>query len=207
MRRLLIALMVFVAGCAPQAAPAGPSEFERWLSADAWRAPAFARFEAMLEREGVADVVPPRELWLTDRLAPQCVVEPFTMPPEEMWTHIVPTLRFVRDHVEPAIGEVTVASAYRDQAFNECVRGASRSMHRGFHALDLVPRDLAVTREQLIAALCPLHAREGARFDIGMGIYSARRFHIDATRYRRWGADFHAASSPCGSTNSLDGAT
>lgn len=198
MRRWLIALLLLVAACAPQAVPAGPSEFEQWLSADASRAPAFARFEAMLNREGVADVVLARELWLTDRLAPECVMEPFTMPPEEMWPHIVATLRFVRDHVEPVIGEVTVASGYRDPSFNECVRGASRSTHRGFHALDLVPRDPLVTRDRLIAALCPLHAREGARFDIGMGIYSARRFHIDATRYRRWGADFRAASSPCG---------
>jgi hypothetical protein len=204
MRRWLIALMLLVAACAPQAVSVGPSEFEQWLSADASRAPAFVRFEAMLAREGVAEVVPTRELWLTDRLAPECVVEPFTMPPEEMWPHIVPTLRFVRDHVEPAIGEVTVASSYRDPTFNECVRGASQSTHRDFHALDLVPRDPAVTRERLIAALCPLHAREGARFYIGMGIYSARRFHIDATRYRRWGADFRAASSPCGAAGEPD---
>ncbi|WP_135210633.1 D-Ala-D-Ala carboxypeptidase family metallohydrolase [Vitreimonas flagellata] len=204
MRRWLIALMLFVGACTSEITPAGQSEFERWLSAHASRAPAFARFEAMLEREGVADVVPARELWLTDRLAPQCVVEPFTMPPEETWPHIVPTLRFVRDHVEPMIGQVTVASGYRDQAFNDCVRGASRSTHRAFHALDLVPRNPSVTRERLIAVLCPLHARQGARFDIGMGIYQARRFHIDATRYRRWGADFRAASSPCGSTDDPD---
>jgi len=37
-----------------------------------------------------------------------------------------------------------------------------------FHALDLVPADATVTRERLIAALCPLHAREGAR--LGMGL-------------------------------------
>lgn len=204
MRRWLIALMLLVAACAPQVVPTGPSEFEQWLSGDASRAAAFVRFEAMLAREGVAEVVPTRELWLTDRLAPECVVEPFTMPPEEMWPHIVPTLRFVRDHVEPAIGEVTVASGYRDPSFNECVRGASRSTHRGFHALDLVARDPLVTRERLIAALCPLHAREGARFGIGMGIYSARRFHIDTTRYRRWGADFRVASSPCDSPEDTD---
>ena len=70
MRRWLIALMLLVAACAPQVVPTGPSEFEQWLSGDASRAAAFVRFEAMLAREGVAEVVPTRELWLTDRLAP-----------------------------------------------------------------------------------------------------------------------------------------
>lgn len=197
MRSLALACLLIQASCVPQSVPAGPREFARWLAADAARAPAFARFEAMLMREGVADVVPTRELWLTDRLARECVVEPFVMPPEESWAHIVPALRYVRDYVEPAIGEVTVASGYRDPEFNACVGGAAQSVHRGFHALDLLPVDRAMTRERLIGILCPIHAREGARLDIGMGIYRARRFHIDATRYRGWGEDFHRATFPC----------
>jgi uncharacterized protein YcbK (DUF882 family) len=92
---------------------------------------------------------------------------------------------------------VAVASGYRDPAFNECVGGATQSAHRGFHALDLVPTDAAVTRERFIEILCPIHAREGPRLDIGMGIYRARRFHIDATGYRGWGEDFRRATFPC----------
>lgn len=198
---------LLLASCTWQSPPTDQRAFENWLAADPSRLPALARFEVMLEREGVANVLPARELWLTDRLAPECVVEPFVVPPENYWPHIVPTLRFLRDYVKPAIGDVSVASGYRDPAFNACVRGARRSAHRGFHALDLVPRDPLVTRARLVETLCPLHAREGARFDIGLGIYDARRFHIDATRYRRWGADFRAASSPCASTNRHDGAT
>lgn len=193
---LVLALALFLSACT-QAVPSGPREFERWLAADASRAPAFARFEALLAREGVADVVEARELWLADRMRPECIVGPFVMPPEEMWPHIVPTLRYIRDHVVPAVGAVTVASGYRDPDFNACVNGASRSAHRGFHALDLFPRDPLVTREQLIERLCPVHAREGARLSIGMGIYRARRFHIDATGYRGWGEDFHRTTFPC----------
>lgn len=193
--RLLIVTALLLLTCPSQAATDGA--FERWLAADAARAPAFARFEALLAREGVADVLPTKELWLTDRIAPECVVEPFTMPPEALWPNVVPALRYIRDYVEPAIGEVEVASAYRDPAFNDCIQGAARSAHRGFHALDLTPRDPGVTRERLIEALCPIHSRDGSRLAIGMGIYSARRFHIDAVRYRGWGADHRSATFPC----------
>ena len=68
---------------------------------------------------------------------------------------------------------------------------------RRFEALDLVPTDRAVTRERLIAALCPIHERDGARLNMGLGIYAGRRFHVDARSYRGWGADYHAATFPC----------
>jgi hypothetical protein len=190
-------LVLTLASCAPQSGRISERDFQRWLAAEPARAAAFARFEEMLLREGVADVVPMRELWLTDRIAPECVVEPFTMPPEVMWPNIVPALRFIRDYVEPAVGEVTVASGYRDAGFNACVLGASRSRHLEYYALDLLPLDRAVSRERLIASLCPVHAREGAARRIGMGIYRARRFHIDAHGFRGWGEDFRAASFPC----------
>lgn len=192
-----IALALLIASCSLAPASEPQDEFEAWLVASPARAQEFQRFEAMLERDGVSGVVPNRELWLTDRLNPECVVEPYTMPPEEFWPRIVPALRYIRDYVKPAVGDVSVASAYRDEAFNACVRGATRSAHRGFYALDLVPRDAGMTRERLIEILCPIHAQDGARFSIGMGIYSARRFHIDAHGYRGWGEDFHAATFPC----------
>ncbi len=197
LRRIIVALGLLLAACTPATPPTSEAAFKRWLAASSDRAPAFARFEAMLRDEGVEGVVPNRELWLTDRLAPECVVEPFVMPPEEQWPNILPALRFIRDHVKPAIGEVTVASGYRDPEFNECVGGAPRSAHRGFHALDLLPVNRAVSRERLIEVLCPIHAREGRAKHIGMGIYRARRFHIDGLRYRGWGEDYHAATFPC----------
>lgn len=198
-RRLICAALAALAlnGCVPLAPPSGPRAFAAWLAADPERTAAYQRFEALLTREGVADVVPMRELWLTDRIRAECVDEPFTAPPEAMWPHIVPALRFIRDYVEPAVGAVTVASGYRDEAFNACVHGASQSAHRGFYALDLVPLDWRVSRAKLIERLCPIHAREGARFGIGLGIYRARRFHIDAHGYRGWGEDFRRATFPC----------
>lgn len=196
MRLALICLFILVASCAPPP-PSPEEEFNAWLAAAPERSGSFQRFEAMLRREGVSGVVPDRDLWLTDRKDPQCVIEPYTMPPEDVWTRIVPALQFVRDHVKPAIGDVAVASSFRDEALNECVHGARLSAHRNFYALDLVPVDAAVSRERLIETLCPIHAREGPRSRIGLGIYRARRFHVDARGYRGWGEDFHGATFPC----------
>jgi hypothetical protein len=171
--------------------------FDRWMAIDPVRSVSFERFETMLVSEGVANVIPSYELWLTDQINQECVVEPFTAPPEEVWPRIVPTLRFIRDQIEPAIGDVRVVSAYRDEAFNTCVRGAPRSAHREYYALDLVPVDRTFSRAILIQTLCPIHDDHGAAAQIGLGIYAGQRFHIDARGFRGWGADYHRATFPC----------
>jgi hypothetical protein len=100
-------------------------------------------------------------LWLTDQIRPECALEPFVLPPEAEWTNIVAALRYIRDYVVPAIGPVTVSSGYRDPAFNDCIQGAPRSAHRGFHALDLVPADPHVTREPARRAGAAIRYRHG----------------------------------------------
>lgn len=194
LRNVLFALAVVVAANVPAQSA---SIFGEWRSANPLRDQAFGRFEAMLAEEGVANVIPAHELWLVDQIRPQCASEPFVQPPEEEWRNIVPALRFIRDHVEPAIGDVRVMSGYRDEAFNTCIRGATRSAHRSYRALDLVPVDESITRADLIALLCPIHESAGAAANIGLGIYTARRFHIDARGYRGWGHDHRGATFPC----------
>lgn len=196
--RWVVLLAVLAEGCVATRSPvATEAEFRRWSSEEPARAESFARFEAMLRAAGVRGVVPPYDLWIADRSRPKCLVEAFVAPPDKDWPNIVPALRFIRDHVEPAIGDVRVVSAYRDPAFNACVGGAPASAHTEFHAVDLLPVDRAVTRDRLISTLCAIHQREGARAGIGLGIYGGRRFHIDARSYRGWGADYHSASFPC----------
>lgn len=191
---LLVLCAAMAASCAKVDSRAA---FERWLAADAVRAESFARFEAGLQQEGVAGVVPTYELWRVDQLTEGCTKAGFLAPPEEDWANIVATLRILRDEVVPAVGPLEVVSGYRDGDFNACVRGASRSAHMSFHALDVVPVDRAVSRERLMAALCPIHARKGARLRMGLGIYDGRRFHVDATGYRGWGVDFRRTTFPC----------
>lgn len=197
MRRILAALMGAMLMACAGPPPADADAFQDWMAAEPGRVEAFARFEAMLAEEGVAGVLPPHELWLVDQIRPECAREAFVQPPEDEWRNLVPALRFIRDHVKPAIGDVRVMSGYRDEAFNACIGGASRSAHRSFQALDMVPVDESVSRADLIAVLCPIHETEGRQAHIGLGIYSARRFHIDARGYRGWGHDHHAATFPC----------
>src|SRR5262245_39903132 len=133
-RALLVVLCAAaIASCAKVDSRAS---FERWLAADAARAESFARFEAALQQEDVADVVPTYELWRVDQLSEECAEGGFLAPPERDWANIFATLRILRDEVVPAVGPVEVVSGYRDQDFNACVHGASRSAHMSFHALD-----------------------------------------------------------------------
>jgi hypothetical protein len=175
----------------------GASRFQQWLGAEPGRAETFERFEAALTQAGVSGVIANDQLWMVDQMKPACAGDLYITPPEALWPNLIATLRFVRDYVKPAIGDVEVVSGYRDPTFNACIGGASESAHRSYHALDLVPADEEIDRSALIARLCGLHAREGPRASAGLGIYSGRRFHIDTRGYRGWGADHRGASFPC----------
>lgn len=153
--------------------------------------------EAYLQSKGVGDVLPLADILRSDARWRRCKAgQPFAVPPRGLWPAMVPTLRYIRGELVPVTGPVRIVSGYRDPAANICFKGAKASRHLRFAALDLEPV-APLSRDALIARLCPLHARTGARFDVGLGIYKVTRFHIDTAGYRRWGADYHAASSPC----------
>ena len=195
----LVCALFLLGGCSRRAEPAhsAPDRFQIWLAAAPDRTAAFDRFVAFLQANGVENVVPPEQLWRVDKLRPRCSTESFAAPPESAWQNIAPTLRFLRDHVKPALGELEVVAAYRDPVLNDCVGGASRSVHRAFRALDLVPVDARIKEADLARLLCPIHAAEGRRAQIGLGIYRARRFHVDSAGYRGWGHDHRGATFPC----------
>ena len=174
--------------------PSDAALFEQW--ARGAESPEVAAFRRFLAQEGVADVVPLAELLRSDARWRRCDLAPFAVPPRGQWRNIAPTLRYVRDHVVPQVGRVRVVSAYRDPVANRCFGGASESRHLRFAALDLEPV-ASLERPELVARLCRLHARNGQRFAVGLGIYKGVRFHIDTAGYRRWGHDFRAATSPC----------
>lgn len=174
--------------------PSDAALFELWARGpDAAEVAGFRRF---LAQQGVADVVPLAELLRSDARWRRCDLAPFAVPPRGQWRNIAPTLRYVRDHVVPQVGRVRVVSAFRDPVANRCFGGASESRHLRFAALDLEPA-AALERAELVPRLCQLHARNGQRFAVGLGIYKGVRFHIDTAGYRRWGHDFRAATSPC----------
>ncbi|WP_346838072.1 D-Ala-D-Ala carboxypeptidase family metallohydrolase [Microbulbifer sp. SAOS-129_SWC] len=158
--------------------------FERFLRQGDHRAQ-FRRLEDYLQRSGVGDAIDPRTLlrqgtdWL-DYNEPA-----FAIAPKSTWRNMVATLALLRDEIVPAIGPVTVLSAYRSANYNRRSGGASTSRHRDFCGLDLVPQS-NISRKELGEELKALHARLGPESNMGLGLSTKLRFHIDTCGYRSW---------------------
>jgi hypothetical protein len=194
---LALALAAAPAGSLPSE-PEGQDEadYHAWLARDpAVRAQVIA-FRTHLELQGAADVVPTWQLVRTASMWRECEGPRFEVAPFTEWAHIVRTLRFVRAHVVPVIGEVQAVSGFRNEGLNQCSGGAKESAHRHFYAIDMVPVR-PISREAMIRSLCRIHAWRGAEYSTGLGFYSGLRFHVDSKGFRKWGPDGKGATSPC----------
>jgi len=194
-----LALAVFAASPTRAAElPEGQSkaDYLAWLARDPGARASVLSFKSYLDAAGVDEVVPTWELVRTASMWRQCDGPRFEVAPTTEWTHIARTLQFVRSHVEPVIGPVEVVSGFRDEGLNKCAHGAPQSAHRHFYAIDMVPLG-DVSRPGLMRSLCKIHDLRGREYDIGLGFYSGVRFHVDSQRFRAWGADGKAATSPC----------
>jgi len=194
-RAFLLGLSGLLLFAAPAAA-ADQDDFVRWENAVPGRADNVRAFETYLREQGVGDILPASQLLLNASSWRACGVAPYSLPPRDLWSHVVPTLRFIRERIVPALGPVAAVSGYRDPGLNKCAGGATKSAHALYDALDLTP--LHVTdRNAMIAEVCQLHARYGQEARVGLGFYQGMRFHIDTNGYRRWGSDYHSSTSPC----------
>jgi hypothetical protein len=206
MRLLLPLLALAFAPILALAAPAaaqelpvgqGQAEYDAWLASSPGVRGQVLSFESWQEAAGVRGVVPTFQLIRTASMWRECSGPPFEVPPFRLWPGMVSTLRFIRDHVKGAVGEVEAVSGYRNPALNLCARGSERSAHLDFFALDLIPKQ-PLTRRQLFERLCPMHSREGRAANAGLGFYSFTRFHIDTRSFRRYGsAGPQGNESPC----------
>jgi hypothetical protein len=202
---VLAAVMLVSATAVPRAEAPSAGEriegasriaFQLWLAFRPARAAEVNAFSGYLTDHGVGGVFPVHQILRSESSWRRCSGEPFAMPPRELWPNVVDTLKFIRDRVIPETGQLEVVSGYRTPDANRCAGGASQSAHVGFWALDMVPA-ARIDRDQMIARLCAMHARHGARANAGLGFYNGMRFHIDTKRFRRWGADRSGGSSPC----------
>ncbi|HWT12412.1 MAG TPA: hypothetical protein VN231_06640 [Allosphingosinicella sp.] len=173
------------------------ADYYAWLARSPEHRQAVIDFRRRLAAEAVQQVVPVWQLIRTSSSWRQCAAEPFEVAPTDKWANIVATLKFVRDEVVPAIGQVEALSAYRNETLNACSAGAPRSAHRMFFALDLTPVAAGVTRDAMIRGICAAHARDGRGYNTGLGFYSGRRFHVDSSGFRKWGPNGSGATSPC----------
>lgn len=169
--------------------------YRNWYAAAPGRPVAVKAFHDYLAMHGVGGVFPTWQLLRTATSWQRCGSEPFEVPPVEEWPNIVQTLRYVHGFVIPAVGRVEPVSGYRNPHLNICAGGASQSAHKHYSAIDMVPLE-PTTRERLIAALCAAHASRGTDYQAGLGFYSFLRFHVDTTKYRRWGSDATARDCP-----------
>ncbi len=174
------------------------ADYYAWLARAPENRARVLAFRDHLAAQGLEDVVPVWQLIRTSSSWRQCAAERFEVAPRDKWDHITATLRFVRDEVVPAVGEVEALSGYRNEALNRCSAGAPASAHRLFFALDLTPLEPNVTRVGMIRSICAAHARDGRAYNTGLGFYNGMRFHVDSNGFRRWGADGRGATSPCG---------
>lgn len=164
--------------------------YRYWIARSPIRASQVSAFHNYLAQAGVAYVVPTWQLLRTASQWHRCGSEPFTVPPLDEWANVVNTLRYVRDYVVPAVGRVEAVSAYRNPALNRCAGGAPASVHQHLSAIDLVPLS-PISRDEMMARLCPAHAVEGPRYSVGLGFYSKHRFHVDTWKFRTWGQKDH----------------
>lgn len=185
---------------APSAAYVAPGQdvagYRIWVAADPRHSLRLAAYTDYLRAAGVGDVVP---IWQLARTASdwhKCGQPAFEVPPTEAWGSIVNTLRFVRDHVKPAVGEVEALSAYRNPVLNACAGGSRESVHQQNVGVDLIPV-YPFSRNDLMSRLCTVHARAGRSSNAGLGFYVGIRFHIDVWKYRAWGITAEEGGDQC----------
>ncbi|MFD1216966.1 MULTISPECIES: D-Ala-D-Ala carboxypeptidase family metallohydrolase [Microbulbifer] len=158
--------------------------FEKFLDEGDNRA-YFDKLQHFLDINHVGDVVPSYELMRQGTDWQEIDEPPFAIPPEKDWESMVDTLKVLQDYIIPAIGPVVVLSGWRTAEYNAKAGGARSSKHMHFCGLDMVPED-DYTRKQLLPKLRRIHKKYGRQWNMGLGIYSGIRFHVDTCGYRRW---------------------
>ncbi|PMH43290.1 hypothetical protein BCU68_04265 [Vibrio sp. 10N.286.49.B3] len=109
----------------------------------------------------------------------------FTLPDDKNIPKMINTIRFIQTYIEPEIGLVIPVSGERTAEYNQEAGGASQSKHLSFCALDVVPKD-SIDRTVLHEKLLHIFNTVGKKYNVGLGLYSGVRFHIDTCGFRQW---------------------
>ncbi|MCG5226209.1 D-Ala-D-Ala carboxypeptidase ZrlA [Acinetobacter pittii] len=180
-----------------------PEAYVAWL-ASADHRQAVQAYKQFLKQKGLADLVPDHELLSSARDWQKCGVEPYAVPPREIWSNIVPTLSILKALVEDGvINDFEVTSVYRALSLNRCAGGADASRHVFNAALDFrigpeQPSDLdQFNIQQTKTKLCQFWETKGQALNMGLGVYASGQIHIDSQGFRSWGPDHHYRTSIC----------
>ncbi|MFC4291597.1 hypothetical protein ACFOWX_04120 [Sphingorhabdus arenilitoris] len=192
---LLAAFSLLLTACKEQHSKPSDDEYRRWI-AQTDNTKNVAALENYFAERDVAHILPIAELLRSDVRWKKCGADPFSVPPRKYWPNMVATLKLVQREIIPILGPVEAVSVFREPSINTCIKGASKSFHLRFFAIDMQPVG-KMDRPVLIQKLCTLHRSKGKSAQMGLGIYRGTRFHIDTAGYRNWGKDYSSKSSPC----------
>ncbi|WP_201583676.1 D-Ala-D-Ala carboxypeptidase family metallohydrolase [Psychrobacter jeotgali] len=184
-------------------APGRAMDFNSWLNSSQYRAQQVANFQRYLGSQVGAHNVPPmNQLLTTARSWDKCGYEPYQLPPQELWSNIVPTIKLYNalkgQGILPSTTEIR--SVYRSPGLNSCAGGANSSKHMTAGALDIwVPEyeGNSWRTSEMQDNLCRFWQYQGSHYDFGLGIYSTGAVHLDTQGYRKWGAQHTANYSAC----------
>ena len=178
-------------------------DFNTWLNSNSYRAGQVANFQRYLNsRVGARNVPPLSQLLTTARSWDKCGYEPYQLPPQELWSNIVPTLQLYgqlkNQGILPASTEIR--SVYRSPGLNDCAGGASSSKHMTAGAIDIWVPQYEGNSWQLSSMqdrLCEFWQYQGQSHNFGLGLYSTGAIHLDTDGYRKWGFNHASSGSPC----------
>lgn len=178
-------------------------DFNVWLNASSYRREQVGRYQRYLaDQLGNHNVPPMSQLLTTARSWDDCGFNAYQIPPEYLWSNIVPTIRLYNllkgQGVLPRSSEIR--SVYRSPDLNRCAGGASGSKHMTNGAMDIwVPEfDGNLGRiASLQDSLCEFWLSQGRAHNFGLGIYGTGSIHLDTQGYRKWGASNTSSFSPC----------
>lgn len=178
-------------------------DFDSWLNSNSFRAQEVANYHRYLSSQiGTQNVPPLKELLTTARSWDKCGYEPYQLPPQELWSNIVPTLRLYttlkNQGILPASTEIR--SVYRSPGLNGCAGGANNSKHMTAGAIDIWIPEYENNLWQLSNLqdnLCQYWQYQGQSHNFGLGLYSTGAIHLDTQGYRKWGFNHTSSSSSC----------
>lgn len=169
--------------------------FSEWAAIPS-NSSSMTNFKHYLAKHGVSPASLPPDIQLfrtaSDWKNPPCYGPEFEVAPESHWEAAASTFKLLNKlQVEGILGEYEIASAYRNEALNECVHGAKKSTHKTSYAIDIV------VASDIGPAICNYWKTKGQEDNMGLSRYSSGRIHIDVQRYRTWGDDHTSKTSFC----------
>ncbi len=179
------------------------ADFNIWLNSNRFRAQEVANYQRYLSSQVGAQNVPPLEQLLTTaRSWESCGYEPFQLPPQELWSNVVPTLRLYSMLKNQGIlpPSTEIRSVYRSPGLNDCAGGADTSKHMTAGAIDIWVPEYETDSWQLSRmqdSLCDFWQYQGQSIEFGLGLYSTGAVHLDTQGYRKWGFNNVSSSSAC----------